>query len=240
MDVEHVGHPQVLRPCDALHGADDRRRFGSAQQVAKREAAGQRVRIRIVVQEDQHAIGVGKVTLILLHARARHRAAQLRHQRRANQLGDVHVRDVSHRLPRRLGHARVSRTGVQHVDQRASRVAHRRHDLVDAAASVVLDDETGAGGDVRFQVGIDAARVGGAYADAGVVEAPGQGAAFHKEIHLEAREQHVVQRANDQLVLTDGEDAHVSRASGSGSHVRSAKRSWATTDYTPPRVKRRR
>ena len=78
VDVEHVGHPQVLGPRDPLHGADDRRRLGAAQQVAQRQAARQRVGIRIVVQQNQHAVGIGEVPLILLHARARHRAARAR------------------------------------------------------------------------------------------------------------------------------------------------------------------
>ena len=89
VDVEQVGHPQVLRPRHALHGADDGRRLGAAQQVAQREAAGQRVGIGIVVQQDQHAIGVGEVALVLLHARARQRPAELGEQRRAEQLGQT-------------------------------------------------------------------------------------------------------------------------------------------------------
>ena len=60
VDVEHVGHPQVFRPGDALHGADDRRRLGPPQQVAQRQAARERVGIRIVVQEDQHASASAK------------------------------------------------------------------------------------------------------------------------------------------------------------------------------------
>ena len=94
VDVEHVGHPQVLRPRHALHRADDRRRLGAAQQVAQRQAAGQRVGIGIVVQQDQHAVGVGEVALVLLHAGARHRAAELGDQRRPDELGQVEVRDV--------------------------------------------------------------------------------------------------------------------------------------------------
>ena len=86
MDVEHVRHAQVLRPGDALHRADDRGRLGAAEQVAQGEAARQRVGVRIVVEQDQDAIGVGEVALVLLHARARHRPAQLGHERRPDQL----------------------------------------------------------------------------------------------------------------------------------------------------------
>ena len=107
LDVEHVRHPQVLRPRHALDRADDRRGLGAPQQVAQREPAGQRVGIRIVVQEDEDAVGVGEVPLILLHARARHRAAQLGDERRANQLRQVEVRDVGQRGPLALGRLAV-------------------------------------------------------------------------------------------------------------------------------------
>ena len=59
------------------------------QQVAQRQAAGQRVGVRVVVQQDQDAVGVGEVALVLLHARAGHRAAQLGDERRAEELGQA-------------------------------------------------------------------------------------------------------------------------------------------------------
>ena len=95
LDVEHVRHPQVLRPRHALHRADDRGRLGAAQQVAQRQAAGQRVRVGIVVEQDQDAVGVGEIPLVLLHAGAGHRSAQLGDQRRPEQLGQVEVRDLA-------------------------------------------------------------------------------------------------------------------------------------------------
>ena len=82
VDVEQVDHPQVFRPRDALDRADDRRRLGAAQDVAQRQAAGHGVGVRIVVQQDQHAIGVAEVALVLLDARARQRPAELGEQRR--------------------------------------------------------------------------------------------------------------------------------------------------------------
>jgi hypothetical protein len=46
VDVEQVHHPQVLRPGDPLHRADDRRGLGAPQHVAQREAARHRVGVR--------------------------------------------------------------------------------------------------------------------------------------------------------------------------------------------------
>ena len=91
----------------ALHRADDRRRLGPPQQVAQRQAAGQRVRIGIVVQQDEHAIGIGEVALVLLHARARHRPAELGDQRRPDQLRQVHVGDVGELRLELVGRLRI-------------------------------------------------------------------------------------------------------------------------------------
>ena len=161
VDVEHVGHAQVLGPRHALHRADDRRRLGAAQQVAQRQAARQRVGIGIVVQQDEHAICVGEVALILLDPRARHRPAELGDQRRADQLRQLQVGDVGELGARRVGALGVACAGVEHVDQRAAGVADRRQHLLDAAAAVVFDDEAGAGGDVGFEVGVDPPGIAG-------------------------------------------------------------------------------
>ena len=67
--------------------------LGAAQHVAQRQAAGHRVGIGIVVQQDQHAVGVGEVALVLLDARAGQRAAELGRERAAEQLREVEIRD---------------------------------------------------------------------------------------------------------------------------------------------------
>ncbi len=115
VDVEHVGHPQVLRPGHALDRADDGRGLGAPQQVAQRQAAGERVGVGIVVQQDQHPVGVGEVALILLHPRAGHRPAQFGDERRADQLAQADVRDV------RLGRARVFRRSSRSACRCAAR-----------------------------------------------------------------------------------------------------------------------
>ena len=55
-----------VTPCSA---AIDRRLLGAAQHVAQRQAAGHRVGVRIVVQEDEDAVGVAEEPLILLNLR---------------------------------------------------------------------------------------------------------------------------------------------------------------------------
>ena len=99
--------------------------------------------------------------------------------------------------------------GVEHIDQRAPRIANRAEDFLERAPAVVLDDETGAWGDVRLQVGIDAPRVAGARVDPGVVQTTGEGPAFDKELDLEAWQKDRVKRSDDELVLADGNDPHV-------------------------------
>ena len=54
------------------------------------------------MHQDQHAVGVGEVPLVLLDARARQRPADLGDQRLAEQLGDRQVRHL-----RELGAQRV-------------------------------------------------------------------------------------------------------------------------------------
>ncbi len=203
VNVEHVGHAQVLGPRHSLDGADDRRRLGAPEQVPQRQAAGQRVGVGIVVKQDQHAVGVGEVPLILQDARARHRPTQLGHQRRADQFAQADMRDVRFSRAGVLGRLLGLLAGVEDVDQRAAGVANGGDRLPDAAAVVVFDDEAGAGGDVGLEVGIDAARIADDDLDAIVVQPSCEGPAFDEEIHLEARQQHIVQGAGDQLVLTD-------------------------------------
>ena len=77
--------------------------LGAAQQVAQRQAAGHRVGVGIVVGEDQHAVGVAEVALVLLHALAGQRPAELGEQRRADQLGQRQRGDLGEVGAQRLG-----------------------------------------------------------------------------------------------------------------------------------------
>ena len=71
----------------------------------------------------------------------------------------------------------------------------------------------------------------------GVVETPGERPAFDEEVDLEAGQQHVVERADDEFVLTDGNDAHVrpilTRADRLGRGCPSPRNSHYTPWYDP-------
>ena len=141
--------------------ADDRRRPRPAQHVAQRQAGGQRVRVGLVVQQDQHAVGVGEVALVLLHARARQRSAELGRQRGRQQLRQVEVRDLRHDraqlvLAAPVGHA----VDVQDVEQAAAGVADGGDDPLQAALAVVFDDDAGVRREVGAEIGIHALGIG--------------------------------------------------------------------------------
>ena len=91
VDVEQVHHPLILRTRHAMERGDHRRLFGAAQHVAQREAAGERVGVGIVVQEDEDAVGVAEESLILLNLEAGQRPAELGEERAAEQLGERQV-----------------------------------------------------------------------------------------------------------------------------------------------------
>ena len=152
VDVEQVHHPLVLGPGDALQRRDDRRLLGAAQHVAQRQAAGHRVGIRIVVQEDEDAVGVAEEALILLDLEAGEGAAELGEQRPAEQLRERQVVQLGElRLELLLALARVRGADAQHVDQRAAGVPDGFEDLLEAAAAVVFDDDAGAGREVGLE-----------------------------------------------------------------------------------------
>ena len=91
VDVEQVHHPLVLGARDAVKRRDDGRLLVAAQHVAQGQAAGERVRIGIVVQQDEDAVGVAQEPLVLLHLEARKRSAELGEQRAAEELGQRQV-----------------------------------------------------------------------------------------------------------------------------------------------------
>ncbi len=204
VEVEKVDHPQVLRPGHALDGADDRRGLGAAQNVAQRQAAGHRVWIGVVVEQNQHAIGVAEVALILLDARPGQRSTELGQQRSAEQLRHREVRHVREFGVEFLG-ALAGRFGAdaEDVDQRAAGGAHRFEHLLRAASAVVLDDDAGAGTDVRLEIRVGAARVTRRDRHPRLVEAAGERPVLDDELDLESRQQDLVEHPDDQFVLAD-------------------------------------
>jgi hypothetical protein len=102
---------------------------------------------------------------------------------------------------------------VNHVGQRAAGIADGREYLPDAALTVVFDNETGGGGDVGLEIGIYPARVANSCVDTRFMQPPRQRPAFDEEVQLEAALLNIVVSANDELVLTDADYAHVRRPS---------------------------
>ena len=152
MNVEQVHHPKVLGPGHALNRADNGGRFRAAQDVPQRQAAGNRIGIRVVMQHDQHAIGVAEIALVLLHTRARQRPAELGEKRSAEELGHRQVRHVGKLRCGDLQRAWRSTPGRRRGRRRACRrVANGLEDFSEAAAGVVFDDDAGAGADVGFE-----------------------------------------------------------------------------------------
>jgi hypothetical protein len=145
------------------------------------------------VEQDEHAVRVGEVALVLLDARARHRPAQFGDERRPQQLREIEVRDVT-LVVSPVG---APLAGVEGIDQRSPRIADRFDGFLDAALACVLDDEAGVGGDVGLEVGVDPFRIAGDHLDPAVVETAGEGPAFDKEVNLEARQEHLVERPDD-------------------------------------------
>ena len=206
LDVEEVGHAQVLRAGDAVEGSDDGRRLRAMQEVAEGEAAGEGVRIGIVVQEDQDAVRVGEVALILLDAGAGERAAERVLQRPFDQVAQREPRDLREVVDP-VGRLLRDR---EDVDETGPGVGDRTQHTPHAAPAAVVDDDAGSGIDVGVHVGSEAARVGPDGGHAGVVEPAGERAIFYDEGDVEGQRQCLVEGLDDQIVLADHHALHKS------------------------------
>ena len=171
--------------------------------------------IGLVVQQDQHAVGVGEVALVLLDARARQRSAQFGRQRTREQLGQVEVGDFRKDGAQFLELRALGRAAhVQDVEQAAAGIADRADDLLQAAPAVVLDDDAGARGEIGAKVGIDALRVSHRRSHPVVDETSSQRATLDEKLDLEDARKNPMEGSNDQLVLTDGQRSHNSHYTG--------------------------
>ena len=70
VDVEQVGHANVLGTGHAPDRSDDGRGLGASEQVAQCQPAGHRVGVGIVVEQDEDPVRVGEVALVLQNLRA--------------------------------------------------------------------------------------------------------------------------------------------------------------------------
>jgi hypothetical protein len=77
VQVEKVDHAHVLGAGDAFQRRDDAGLARAPQHVAQRQAARKRVGIRLIVQEDEHAVGITEEPLVLLHSQPCQRSAEL-------------------------------------------------------------------------------------------------------------------------------------------------------------------
>src|SRR5262249_53084590 len=152
----------------------------------------------------QHALGIAEIALVLLHAGARQRAAELRQERAAEKLRHRQVDDVRELLAVLFGALRAGSGGdTQDVEERATRVADGLEDLLQAAPAVVFDDDAGARTDVRLDPGFSDAWISGSDGDPGFVEPSRQGSVFDDEFDLEPGQQDLVEHPDDELVLAD-------------------------------------
>ena len=114
------------------------------QQRAQRKPAGHGVGIRLVVEENQDAIGILEIASILLNARARQRSAELGEQRRFEELGQRKVPDVREVRAHRFGALlAIGRPHSEHVDQRAAGVADGVDHPRQIAPAGVFDNHDG-------------------------------------------------------------------------------------------------
>ena len=206
LDVEEVGHAQVLGAGHAAEGSDDGGRLGAVEKIAEREAAGEGVRIGVVVEEDQHPVRVREVALVLLHAGAGERAAQRVVQRSLDEVAQRERGDLGELL-RPLGGGLRDR---EHVGQTRSRVGHRPQHPAHSAPAVVVDDDARRGIDVGVDVGGEAAGIGPDGGNAGVAQASGERAILDYERDVEGRRQCLVEGLDDQIVLADHHALHES------------------------------
>jgi hypothetical protein len=210
MDVEQVHHALVLGARHPLQRGDDGCLFRPPQHIPQRQAAGHGVRIRVVVQHDDDAVGIAEESLVLLDLEAGERPAELGEKRASEQLGEGEVIQFGKlRLQLLFALAEVGSANAEHVNQRPSRIPDRLQNLLEAPLPRILDDDAGSGGQVGFEVGVGAAEVAGRDAQAAVVEAPGDRFGFNQELDLEARQQDLVQHPGRQLGLADGETPHL-------------------------------
>jgi hypothetical protein len=213
LQIEQLEHAQVLGPRDAVHATNDRCLTRAAEDVAQREAAGNGVRVRIVVEEDEDAVGVGEEALILLNALASDGTSELDEQRRAGEFGQREARDLRELLSQFVSALGIVWPGSENPDQRAACCPHRLQDFSKRPASVVFDDETRAGRDVGLDVGVDSFWVADTDAKAGAVEAARQRGAFNQDVELAVGCEHCVEQPHDQLRMTDREGPHSAKAS---------------------------
>jgi hypothetical protein len=168
---------------------------------------------RIVVQQDQHLVGVVEIPLELLDAGAGHRAADLGDQRSAHEVREGQEAELGvfrAQLLALLADAGAGLAGGHghQVHERGARVAQRLQDARGVLPAAVLDDDAGAGREVGFQIGLGLADVAGGDGQARVVKTPRERPALDEKVDVETGRQDLCQRPDDQLTVADGQASH--------------------------------
>ncbi len=143
-----------------------------------------------MVQQDEHAVRVAEVALVLLDLGPCERPAEFGEEGAAEELGHRqvrHVRELGVQLFASLGGH--GRTQPKHVHERTARIAHRLQHALEAAARVVLDDDAGSGCEVGLEVGVGAPRIADRDGHPRIVEAARQRLAVDNELDFEAGQQ---------------------------------------------------
>jgi hypothetical protein len=118
----------------------------SVQHRAQRESARHGVGIGLVVEQNQDAVRVGEVALILLHAGSGQRAAELGEQRRFEQLRQRQIGHVGKMVANCLGPLlAIGGADAKDVNERASGVAYGVDHFWQKFPAAVLDDDAGLG-----------------------------------------------------------------------------------------------
>ena len=99
------------------------------------------------------------------------------------------------------------------VDERSAGVPRRVDQPAETPPVVVLDEDAVGGGEPGLQVRVTPPGVGGGHGQPGFVEPPGKGPVLDQEFDVEAGSQHLMERANQELVLADRKTLHRGRVS---------------------------
>ena len=146
VDVEQVRHAEVLRPGDPFIAAMTAVALVRWRSVRSARPLAMASGIGLVVEKNEDAVGVGQISLILLHARARQRSAELGEQGAFEQLRQRQIRDIGKLLAQGfVARLLVGRADAQHVDQQAAGVANRVDHLREVPPPGIFDDDASLG-----------------------------------------------------------------------------------------------
>ena len=159
------------------------------------------------MQQDQDAIRVFEIALVLLDAGAGEGAAEGDGEGGADELGEREVGDVRE-LILQLGFPIGVGSCAEDVYQRPSGVAGRLDDPPQPLAMRVLDDHAVRRRQIDLEEGVTSLRVRQRDRQPVVVETPPEGTVLDEELDWERGGEDLMQRADQEFVLADRETLH--------------------------------